>query len=251
MTSILPADPLRNRLLARLETAEYRRIAPHLQIVPLLFNQPIYELDGVIEYAYFPTQGVISAVVTMKNGDSIETATIGNEGVTGIPALIEPERSPSRLYVQIAGGAARMPMDLFRREARRDGPIRKMLQLYESAFMVQLLQSLACNGLHSIHQRCCRWLLITHDRMLDDMLPLSHELLAMMLGVRRSSVTVVLQSLKERGFLDYSRGKIEVRSRAGLEATACECYRAVRTRYERLLGPDSVKQRRAPAAPVP
>ena len=119
MTSILPADPLRNRLLARLETAEYRRIAPHLQIVPLLFNQPIYELDGVIEYAYFPTQGVISAVVTMKNGDSIETATIGNEGVTGIPALIEPERSPSRLYVQIAGGGANADGPLSPRSATR------------------------------------------------------------------------------------------------------------------------------------
>ena len=113
---VLPSDALRNRLLARLEPADYERFAPHLQVVPLLYNQPIYELGGIIEYAYFPTHGVISAVVTMENGASIETATIGNEGVTGIPALIEPERSPSRLYVQIAGGAARIPLDLFRRE---------------------------------------------------------------------------------------------------------------------------------------
>ena len=222
------ADPPRNLLLARLSELDYKRLVPHLELVSLPFGQPIYEVGGVIDYAYFPTQGVISAVVTMENGATIEVATIGNEGVTGIPALIEPESSPSRLYVQVAGGAARISVDLFRQETHREGPLRTLLQLYESAFMFQILQSLACNGLHTISQRCCRWLLTTHDRMHDDVLPLTHELLAIMLGVRRPGVSVALNDLQQRGYLVYSRGRIEVRDRQGLEAGACECYRTVK-----------------------
>jgi CRP-like cAMP-binding protein len=242
MSHRVPAEMLRNRLLARLRPAEFEQLAPHLELVPLAMNQPIYQVGGVIDYAFLPTHGVISAVLTMEDGTAIEVATIGNEGMTGLPMLIEPETSPSRLFVQVAGAAARIKADVLRRELEHAGPLRKMLELYQSAFMSQLLQTLACNGLHPILQRCCRWLLITHDRMLDDILPLSHELLAMMLGVRRPSVTVVLQRLKALGYVDYGRGRIEVLNREGLEATACECYRSVRQQYERLLGPDSIQK---------
>jgi CRP-like cAMP-binding protein len=244
MARFRPPDPLDNLLLARLEPLDFQRLAPHLEFVPLSFGQPIYELGGAIDYAYFPTHGVISAVVSMEYGSTIEVATIGNEGVTGIPALIEPESSPSRLYVQVAGGAVRISADLFRQQMHREGPLRRLLQLYESAFMFQILQSLACNGLHTIAQRCCRWLLTTHDRMQGDELPLTHDLLAIMLGVRRASVSVALNDLQKRGCLLYRRGRIEVQDRKMLESGACECYRAVTAQYEQLLGAEGVPKRR-------
>ncbi len=233
-------EPLRNRLLARLPAEEYARLAPHLTPVPLEFNQSIYEFGAAIDYAYFPTRGVISAVATTEDGDAIEIATVGNEGMTGLPALIEPESSPSRLFVQVPGAATRIPAEALRREIQHESALRRILHRYQVAFMVQLAQSVACNGLHTIQQRCCRWLLITHDRVQDDVLPLTHELLAIMLGVRRPGITVVLQSLQARGFVEYSRGKIEVRNRQGLEAASCECYRVVKMHHDRLLGPDAV-----------
>jgi CRP-like cAMP-binding protein len=235
MVRVISTEPLRNRLLAGLSSAYYKRLLSQLELVPLLLNQPIYDAGGVIDYAYFPTQGVISAVATMNNWTAIEIGTIGNEGMTGLPVLIETKTSPSRLYVQVAGSAARMAVGVLRRETR-DGPLRKMAQLYQGVFLAQISQSVACNGLHTIQQRCCRWLLITHDRMHENILPLTHDLLAIMLGVRRAGVTRVLQGLHERGYLDYSRGKIDVLNRKGLEATACECYQSVKMQYEKALG---------------
>jgi CRP-like cAMP-binding protein len=236
MATDAPRGPLRNHLLALLKPADYERLLPDLQLVPLPFNQPIYEAGGVIDYVYFPTQGVISAVATMEDGTSVEVATIGNEGMAGLPVFIEAELSPNRLFVQVAGEAARMPADVLRRETKSESSLRRILHLYQTAFMAQLSQSVACNGLHSVLQRCCRWLLITHDRMEDVVVPLTHELLSIMLGVRRPSVTEVLQSLQEKGFVRYGRGRIEIVDRKGLEATSCECYQSVKNQYLRLLG---------------
>ncbi len=229
-------DPLRNRLLAGLGAAYYKRLLPNLQVVPMLLNQPIYEVGGKIDFAYFPTDGVISAVAGMNNGAVIEVGTIGNEGMTGLPVLIEARTSPSRLYVQVAGSAARMAVAVLRRETKEGSPLRKIAQSYQGVFLAQVSQSVACNGLHTLEQRCCRWLLITLDRMYDEIIPLTHDLLAIMLGVRRAGVTVVLQGLHARGLLDYSRGQIEVRNRKGLEKAACECYQTVKNQYEQLLG---------------
>ena len=149
MVHVPSGEPLRNRLLARLDSSDYARLSPHLQLVPLQYDQAIYNERGPMEYAYFPISGVISAVTTMDDGTAIEVATIGNEGMAGLPALIETESSPNRLFVQVAGNAFRMPADLLRREARNGSSLNRVLQLYQNAFFVQVSQSVACNGLHT------------------------------------------------------------------------------------------------------
>jgi CRP-like cAMP-binding protein len=236
MVHVHSGEPLRNRLLARLDSSDFARLSPHLQLVPLQYDQAIYNERGPMEYAYFPISGVISAVTTMDDGTAIEVATIGNEGMAGLPSLIETESSPNRLFVQVAGNAFRMPADLLRREAQNGSSVKRALQLYQNAFLVQVSQSVACNGLHTVQQRCCRWLLITQDRVQETILPLTHELLSIMLGVRRQSVTEVLQNIQDMGHIQYRRGKIEVTSRKGLEIASCECYQKVKSEYERLLG---------------
>ncbi|HEY4311551.1 MAG TPA: Crp/Fnr family transcriptional regulator [Pirellulales bacterium] len=228
-------EPLRNRLLARLKKSDYERLAPHLHLVPLAFEQLIYEENGPIEYAYFPTTGVISAVTT-DNGTAIEVATIGNEGMAGLPALIEAGSSPNRLFVQVAGHAFRMSAERLCQECEANRDMRRAFHLYQNAFLVQVSQSVACNGLHTVQQRCCRWLLITQDRVPDGVLPLTHELLSIMLGVRRQSVTEVLQAIQAKGCISYNRGKVQVTDRKGVEALSCDCYRKVKLQYDRLLG---------------
>ena len=230
------SEPLRNRLLARLGPAYLKRLMPSLEIVPLVLEQPIYDFGGSIDFAYFPTDGVISAVATMRNGAAIEVGTIGNEGMTGLPVLTEGKTSPARLYVQVSGYAARMSVAAFRREVRGGSPLCKIAQSYQGIFLAQVSQSAACNGLHTIQQRCCRWLLITRDRMHDDSVPLTHKLLSIMLGVRRAGVTEVLQGLQTLGHLQYRRGIIDILSRKGLKSLACECYQTTKSQYEQVFG---------------
>ena len=224
-----------NRILGSLPAREYARLLPHLKLASLEVNQLIYEAKGLIDYVYFPTCGVISAVAVMEDGTAIEVATVGNEGMAGLPALNKAERSPHRLFVQVAGQAYKMSANVLQRETRDEGLLCKVLFRYQTAFFMQMSQSVACNGLHSIEQRCCRWLLITLDRVADDVIPLTHEFLSIMLGVRRPGVTEVLQKLQAKGYLRYHRGTITVLDRAGLENTSCECYRNVKTEYDLLV----------------
>jgi CRP-like cAMP-binding protein len=228
--------PPRNQILDRLPATEYQRLLPLLQPVPLKLRQVLYEVRSPIDAVYFPTAGVVSAVTVMADGGEIEVGTIGFEGVVGSMAFIGPATSPNRVYVQVAGDALRMDAAALRTEAGRDGPLSRLLALYNTAFLAQVTQSVACNGLHAVHQRCCRWLLITLDRVASPVLPLTHEFLAIMLGVRRSSVSDVLNPLQEQGLIRYSRGKITVLDRHGLEAESCECYRRVHDEFERLFG---------------
>ena len=240
MANALAGEPLRNHLLARLPADDYARLLPHLAPVALELNQSIYEVGGAIDYAYFPTRGVISAVATTEDGNAIEIATIGNEGMAGLPCAHRAGMFADPTFRPGGGrGLAHFGRNTPPRNAARRPRAQNSASL-PSAFMVQLSQSVACNGLHTIQQRCCRWLLITHDRVQNDVLPLTHELLAIMLGVRRPGITVVLQSLQVRGYVEYSRGKIEVRDRQGLESASCECYRVVKMHHERLLGPDAI-----------
>jgi CRP-like cAMP-binding protein len=247
MARTWPAELLGNRLLTSLRSSDFARLAPHLELVPLEFNQSLCEVGSRIEHYYFPTSGVISAVLMMEDGHAIEVATIGNEGMTALPLYFEPETSPTRLIVQIAGMAARIQTDVLRLEMSKDSSLRVSLERYQSAFVSHLLQLLACNGIHSIQKRCCRWLLFTHDRVAGDVLPISHELMAMMLGVRRASITENLLNLKALGYVDYNRGCIHVLNRQGLESAACECYRTVTRHYEHLFTVESVND--SPSTP--
>ena len=230
-----PAGP-RNRFLARLPEADYRRLVPLLQPVSLTSGQVLYEARGPIEYAYFPTGAVLSALTVMQDGNAIEVATIGNEGLVGSLRLRRHEvaapgdRADGRT---VACGSRRGHC---RRRAAKDGPLRDLLTAYHIAFMSQVSQSVACNGLHRLVQRCCRWLLMTRDRVGSDELRLTHEYLAIMLGARRASVTEALRPLQEAGLVRSHRGRITILDGAGLEARACECYFVVRDEYDRLLG---------------
>src|SRR5271157_145574 len=181
-----PAAPQGNRLLARLPPAEYQRLLPRLQLVPLALKHVVYEVRSSIDFAYFPNRGVVSALTVMEDGRAIEVATIGDEGMVGLPLLVGAKTTANRMIVQVPGEAMRMAEDVMREEISRDSPLRRSLVLYHTAFLAQVSQAVACNGLHSVHQRCCRWLLMTQDRAHSDVFPMTHEFLAEMLGVRRS-----------------------------------------------------------------
>jgi len=228
--------PSGNKLLDGLSPHEYSRLRPHLQLVPWEFKQVLYEPRAPIDYAYFPLEGVASMVTLMEDGRGIEVATIGREGVIGLAALLGGDKTIARFIVQVPGTALRMKAEVLKGETGQDSPLGRLLLLYNTAFLKQITQSVACNGLHSLVQRACRWLLMNRDRIDTEELPLTHELLADMLGVRRSSVSEVLEPLQKKGLIRYRRGKLTIVNRKGLESAACECYRAVKDEFERLFG---------------
>jgi hypothetical protein len=178
----------------------------------------------------------LSAVVVMRDGRMIEVATIGNEGMTGMPMPYQGLISPNRMFVQVPGEGLKIETRVLEREARRMPALQHSLARYQVAFQFQTSQSVACNGLHALRERCCRWLLMTHDRAAGDDFKLTHEFLGAMLGVRRPGVTQTLQELKEAGLLTYNRGEIQIIDRKGLEQQSCECYAAVSKEYAKLLG---------------
>ncbi len=231
-----PSETPRNRLLARLPEDEYRRLFPEPEPISLNLKHILHQPRATIDSAYFPSEGVVSLLTVMEDGAGIELATIGNEGMVGLPIIMGIAESPSRAIVQVPSVGLRMSADELRAEMSRDTPLRRILLLYNGVFLFQVSQGVACNGLHSVQQRCCRWLLMTHDRVGGaDEFPITHEFLAQMLGVRRPSITDVLRPLQLDGLIRYRRGKMNVLDRAGLEATACECYRLVVEEYQRLL----------------
>jgi CRP-like cAMP-binding protein len=207
-----------------------------LKAASFAVNDVLYEARLPIEVVYFPYNCVLSAVTMMEDGAGIEVGTIGNEGAAGLTAFLGPTTSPQRMLVQVPGDGASMPARALEEAARTSRSIYDLLMKHHHAFLSQITQSVACNGLHTVYQRCCRWLLMTHDRVEADELPLTHEFLSFMLAVRRAGVTETLQTLSERGLINNSRGTITIVNRAGLEAASCECYRIVVEEYQRLLG---------------
>lgn len=220
-----------NRILARLPSAEGAQLSPHLRPIRFEPGMVLYEAGAGIEYSYFPLHGTLSAVVVMLDGRMIEVATIGNEGAVGLPTIGLDRKSLHRVIVQIPGNGLRIETRILDRECRSSKTLQRMILTYQDAFLFQVSQSVACNGLHSLRERCCRWLLMSHDRSNGDEIKLTHEFLAVMLGVRRPSVSEVLQELQESGLLSYNRGSITLLERQGVEAASCECYRVVADRY--------------------
>jgi CRP-like cAMP-binding protein len=228
--------PGANRLLALLPRADYERLRPHLEYMTLKYRQSLYRAYRPIGFVYFIETGVGSLVNTMANGDAAEVGTIGNEGVVGLPLLLQDERSPTSVYVQVPGTGQRMKASLFRKELARSASMRTVMLHYAHAFFNQVAQSAACNQFHSLEQRCCRWLLMTHDRMESDQFLLTQEFLAMMLGVQRTGVTAAAGALQRAGLINYRRGNVTIRDRRGLERRACECYGIAKREFDRLLG---------------
>ena len=228
-----------NNLLASLPADEYQRVSSELTWRPLKVRQVLHKHGEPISEVYFPGRSVCSITNAMNDGSVVEVATVGREGLVGISAVLGAPVASGHAVVQIAvEPAAVMGVDAFRREMERGGAFFDAVTRYSQAFVNMLMQSVACNGLHSAEQRCCRWLLTTHDRIGQDEFPLTHEFLAVMLGVRRPTVTLVVADLTRAGILAHVRGHIRIVDRYGLEARSCECYRSVRMISDRLLGPE-------------
>jgi CRP-like cAMP-binding protein len=225
-----------NRLLAALPADVYARCLPHLERAHMALGDVIYEGGERPSYLYFPLDCVISLLYTMENGASADMAMVGNEGVVGIALFMGGESVPSRAVVQSAGDALQMPARGLQDEFRRGGAFQIALLRYTQSLITQMSQTAVCNRLHSIDQQLCRWLLLSHDRLHSDEMIMTQELIASMLGVRREGVTVAAKRLQAAGLIRYSRGRITILDRAGLEARVCECYDVVKKECERLLG---------------
>jgi CRP-like cAMP-binding protein len=225
-----------NALLAFLPDKELDHLQPRLTSVSMAIRDVVYQPNGPIRDVYFPLSGVFSLLVVMSDGAAVEFGTIGNEGMVGIPVFLGSGTSPHRVIAQVPGEALRMGADEFEDELARGGTLSDVLKRYNQALLNQMAYSVACNRLHSIEERMCRWLLMTHDRVGTDQFPLTQEFLALMLGVRRPSVTVAAGVLQRAGLIAYGRGRVLVLDRPGLEAASCECYAAVKAEFERLIG---------------
>jgi CRP-like cAMP-binding protein len=225
-----------NRLLAHLQEDDEARLRPYLEPVNLEYKAPLYEAYERIEFVYFIESGVASMVNTMRNGNAAEIGTIGNEGIVGFPILMGDDTAPNSVYVQVPGSALRFPAASFRNELEHSPAMRGLMLRYAHAFFNQVAQSAACAHFHKLEQRCARWLLMTRDRMGSDVFLLTHEFLAMMLGVRRAGVTVAAGLLRDAGLIRYRQGRVTIIDRKGLEARACECYGVSKAEFDRLLG---------------
>jgi CRP-like cAMP-binding protein len=227
-------DANRNHLIAALPTADFERLAPHLQRVPMLLGTILYEPGDQLHHAFFPTTCIVSLHYVMESGASAETAGVGNEGVVGVSLFMGGDTTPSSAVVQTAGHAYRLERRLLQQEFERAGAMQGLLLRYTQALVTQMFQTAACNRHHSVEQQLCRWLLLTLDRLQGNELIMTQELIASMLGVRREGITGAAGELQRLGFIRYRRGHIAVLDRAGLESRACECYAVVKKELQRL-----------------
>jgi CRP-like cAMP-binding protein len=231
-----PANDHRaNRLLRALDPDSLAYLEPHLEVVTLKRGQVLYEADENIRYAYFPHDAVVALVAVMSNGACAEMSIAGREGVIGLVTTATAPAAFGRYVVQTPGTASRVGLEQMRKAIAAHPTIRGLVQRYTEAIMARILQNVACNALHSVEARACRWILSTHDRVDQDTLPLSHEFLADMLGVQRSTVSTITRTLQTARLIEQGRGCITVKDRAGLEKASCECYGRVRQTFERLL----------------
>lgn len=224
-----------NRLLAALTPEDAERLRPHLEDVPLQQHQVLFEQDKPIRRAFFPHSGFISLLSVFEDGPSIDSATVGSEGVIGIPLFVNDEPSPSRAVVQMPGRASMIAAEPLRKAMAESPQLRALFDCYTHAFLAQVLQTVACNAIHSTEERMAKWLLMSADRTNGESIPLTHEFLAEMLGVGRPTVSLIARTLQIAGLIKYRRGLIDIVDRAGLEDVTCPCYRAIRGAYERLL----------------
>jgi CRP-like cAMP-binding protein len=225
-----------NRLLSLLSDNDYERLRPHLSQVVFDYRKNLYEASRPIEHVYFPVDGVASLVITMADGASAEVGTIGNEGIVGLPVCLGDRQAPISVYVQVPGMALSVDAHIFRGELERSPTLHLIMLRYAHAFFNQVAHSVACAHLHKAEQRCCRWLLMTRDRMPSGDFLLTQEFLGMMLGVRRTTVTDVMGRLQKAGLIQYRRGHVTILDHEALRQRACECYEIAKLEFNRLLG---------------
>ena len=225
-----------NRILATLRREVCERIIPDLRMRTLAVRDVLQARDVALEHVVFPVLGVASMISTGDSGGSVEVATIGCEGMVGLPLLLGGESASAEVFVQVPGEGLFMAAAHFERHIESERTLMRTLLLYTQALLTQVAQCSACNNYHEVAARCARWLLQTHDRVKGDKFPLTHEFLGLMLGVRRATVTTTAQALQKRGLIRYQRGVITVLNRSGLEKASCECYRIINHEFVRLLG---------------
>jgi CRP-like cAMP-binding protein len=237
MSSLLASQPrCRNLLLATLTDEQYDAIAPRLHTVQLKTKQVLFERNRPPQYVYFPCGAVLSILAYMVNGAAVEVGTVGNEGFLGIEVLAGGELCTETAVCQVEGNTLRMAVNDFREAIAGDTPLRRVTQRYMLMYLSLVSQSVACNRLHTIEERFARWILMTHDRVEGDHFYLTQEFIADMLGVHRPSVSLVASAFQQAGFIRYSRGRMSILNRQGLEEVACECYGIVSEQVEHLLG---------------
>ena len=229
-----PNTPTQNDLLAALPAADYQRLLPDLELVPLPLGMAVYESGGKLDYVYFPTDCIVSLLYVLEYGASAEIAVVGHEGLVGVALFMGGESTSSRAVVQSAGFAYRLASKVLKKEFEY-GPLQHLLLRYTQALITQMAQTAVCNRHHSVEQQLCRWLLLSLDRLPSNELSMTQELIANMLGVRREGVTEAAGKLQTAGLIQYNRGQIKVLDRAKLEARVCECYAVVKRESDRLL----------------
>ena len=224
-----------NRLLAGLPDAEFTRWEPYLEKVHLPLGQVLAESGFTMDHVYFPTTAIVSLLYVLESGASAEIAVVGNDGVVGIALFMGGGSTPSQSVVQSAGDGYRLKAEIMKAEFDRSGPVMHLLLRYTQALITQMTQTAVCNRHHTLDQQLCRWLLLSLDRLSGDQLSMTQELIANMLGVRREGVTAAALQLQSAGLISYSRGRIRVLDREGLERRTCECYGVVKHEYDRLI----------------
>lgn len=237
MSTSQQAHPLSsNQLLASLPSDELTALQPHMEQVSLSLGQSIILPDEPIPFVYFPLNSLLSLVTVMEDGSTVEAGAIGREGMAGLPILLDAGMTPMRTLTQIPGQAVRVKAEIIKQAFDKGGALQKILHRYIHTTIVLGSQTAACNRLHQIESRLCRWLLMSSDGVDSEELALTHEFLATMLGVRRAGVSEAASKLQGKGLIRYQRGRIQILDRKNLEASACECYKVVKAEYNRLFG---------------
>ncbi len=236
-----PATRRRNRLLAALEQESLDRIGDHLELVEIPLGLSLSEPHIPMDHVYFPINSIVSLLCLMENGESAEIAVVGFEGVLGISLFMGGQTVHSRAIVQSGGHAYRLPARILQEEFARGGSVQQLLLRYTQTLITQMAQTAACNRHHTLDQQLCRWLLLSHDRLVDDEVVMTQELIANMLGVRREGVTEAAKRLQRANLIEYRRGHITITDRPGLEARSCECYSIVEQEFDRLLPDPSAR----------
>ena len=229
----------KNQLLGAFEPDARGRIMSHMQPVTYGLGTIVCEAGGLLNHAYFPEGAVLSLLTVLENGSEIECGNIGREGAFGLFAAMYSGVSFNRCTVQLEGKMSRCEIGVLRSEFKKSPQVQDLLVSYSETLLSQVMQTVACNSLHSVEERLCRWLLMMHDRAEGETLTYTHEFLAHIMGANRTSISLAAQSLQNQGLISYRRGTMQVKDRAGLEAASCECYAVVRARFDAFLSPPS------------
>lgn len=235
--------PSANYLLSSVSEEEYERLLPHLYPVRLSLRDAVGDSNGRFGFAYFPTTCVVSLICAMESGATTEVALAGNDGVLGTSVFLRGSTTANRAIVAIAGEALRMDARFLRDQFARGGTFQSVLLRYTDVLITQISLTAACNRMHTLEKRLCRWLLLIRDRVASDELIMTQEFIASMLGGRRETVTVAAGHLQDAGLIEYTRGRLRILDRKRLEEAVCECYQAVSPEYNRIPATKSIKSR--------